>query len=68
MSIPTHTPRTYALSYEQIDALFQAQAAAELLGRLTLSVIQDAGITPAHTAAVAAYVGTALNTVLSVTD
>jgi len=31
-------------------------------------VIQDTGITPVHTAAVAAYVGTALGKVLEVTD
>jgi len=64
----TTTPRTYTLSIAQLDALFQAQAAAELLGRLTHSAIQETGITPEHTAAVAAYIGTALHSVLEVTD
>jgi len=62
------SPRTYTLSVAHLDALFQAQAAAELLGRLTHSAVQETGITPEHTAAVAAYIGTALDAVLEVAD
>jgi len=57
--------RTYALSAAQVDALFQAQAAAALLARLNHQTITDTPIDADQAAAVAAYVAQALEGVIA---